>query len=132
MPDIGPSPCQPSPSAASARRDTAMTDSTNRPTRVGVITDQTGPLSFMGIANVNVATMVIDDINARGGLLGRPGELFVVDSATEEEAAEAAAAKLVTEVNGALVIGGIYSPTRQAIKRPAVDEAKKLYIYPEQ
>ena len=30
-----------------------------------------GPLSFMGIANANVAKMVIDDINANGGLLGR-------------------------------------------------------------
>jgi branched-chain amino acid transport system substrate-binding protein len=38
--------------------------------KVGVITDQTGPLSFMGIANANVAKMVIDDINANGGLLG--------------------------------------------------------------
>jgi ABC-type branched-subunit amino acid transport system substrate-binding protein len=39
--------------------------------KVGVITDQTGPLSFMGIANANVARMVVDDINAKGGLLGR-------------------------------------------------------------
>jgi hypothetical protein len=35
----------------------------NRSARVGVITDQTGALSFMGIANVNVAKMVIDDLN---------------------------------------------------------------------
>ena len=41
------------------------------PIKVGVITDQTGPLSFMGIANANVAKMVIDDINANGGLLTR-------------------------------------------------------------
>ncbi len=27
----------------------------NRPARVGLITDQTGPLSFMGIANAIVA-----------------------------------------------------------------------------
>ena len=39
--------------------------------KVGVIADQTGPLSFVGIANANVARMVIDDINAKGGLLGR-------------------------------------------------------------
>ena len=45
--------------------------------KVGVITDQTGPLSFMGIANANVARMVIDDINAKGGLLGRQIELFL-------------------------------------------------------
>ena len=64
-----------------------MTSATNRPARVGVITDQTGALSFMGTANVNVAKMVIDDINAGGGLLGRPIELFVEDSATDAELA---------------------------------------------
>jgi hypothetical protein len=32
-----------------------MGTSLNRPARVGLITDQTGPLSFMGIANANVA-----------------------------------------------------------------------------
>src|SRR5205085_219767 len=40
------------------------------PIRVGVIAEQTGPLSFMGLANANVARMVIGDLNARGGLLG--------------------------------------------------------------
>ena len=54
----------------------------DRSARVGLITDQSGALSFMGIANVNVATMVVDDINARGGLLGRPVELFVEDTLT--------------------------------------------------
>ena len=38
-------------------------DRIDRPARVGLITDQTGALSFMGVANVNLATMVIDDIN---------------------------------------------------------------------
>ncbi len=109
-----------------------MGTTTNRPARVGVITDQTGALSFMGIANANVARMVIDDINARGGLLGRPVELFLEDSATEDSAAEAAASKLVDEVQVDVVLGGIYSSTRQAIKGPAVDEGGKLYIYPEQ
>ena len=55
-----------------------------RPIRVGVITDQTGPLSFMGIANANVARMVIGDINANGGLLGRQIELYLEDSATTD------------------------------------------------
>jgi len=105
-----------------------MTTNINRPARVGVITDQTGALSFMGIANANVAKMVIDDINARGGLLGRPVELFIEDSATEDSAAEAAATKLVEEAQVDVVVGGIYSSTRQAIKGTAVDEGKKLYI----
>src|SRR6266851_3814817 len=63
--------------------------------KVGVITDQTGPLSFMGVANANVATMVIDDINAKGGLLGQTVELYLEDSETTDSAAAAAATKLV-------------------------------------
>ena len=31
-----------------------------------------------------------------------------------------------------VVVGGIYSSTRQAIKGPVVDRAEKLYLYPEQ
>src|SRR5213592_198225 len=108
-----------------------MTTAINRPARVGLITDQTGALSFMGIANVNLAKLVIDDINARGGLLGRPVELFIEDSATDDTVAEAAAAKLVERAVD-VVVGGIYSSTRQAIKRPVVDHAETLYIYPEQ
>src|SRR3954447_19913840 len=108
-----------------------MTNTIDRPARIGVITDQTGPLSFMGIANVNVAKMVVDDINSRGGLLGRPVELFIEDSATDDDVAQAAAARLVA-AGVDVVVGGIYSSTRQAIKVPVVDEAGKLYVYPEQ
>ena len=100
--------------------------------KVGVVTDQTGALSFMGIANANVARMVIDDINARGGLLGRPVELYLEDSATEDGAAEAAAAKLIQQEHVDVILGGIYSSARQAIKGPAVVEGRTLYIYPEQ
>jgi branched-chain amino acid transport system substrate-binding protein len=86
----------------------------------------------MGVANANVARMVIDDINARGGLLGRPVELLLEDSETSDSAAEAAAAKLVGQEHVDVILGGIYSSARQAIKGPAVVEGKTLYIYPEQ
>jgi urea transport system substrate-binding protein len=109
-----------------------MSTTINRPARVGVISDQTGPLSFMGIADANVAKMVIDDINARGGLLGRPVELYIEDSATDDTVAEAVATKLVERAQVDVVVGGIYSSTRLAIKGPVVDEARTLYIYPEQ
>jgi urea transport system substrate-binding protein len=108
-----------------------MSESTRR-IKVGVITDQTGALSFMGVANANVARLVIDDINAKGGLLGRELELHLEDSETTDSAAEAKARKLVEQDDVDVVFGGIYSSTRQAIKGPAVVEGKKLYIYPEQ
>ena len=102
------------------------------PVKVGVIADQTGPLSFVGAANTNVARMVVGDINAKGGLLGRHVELIVEDGGTDDELAAAAARKLVEEDRVDVVLGGIYSSTRQAIKGPVVVEARKLYIYPEQ
>ena len=110
----------------------AASTANGRSIKVGVITDQTGPLSFMGIANANVASMVIDDLNAAGGLLGRPVELHLEDSETTDEAAEAAAAKLVRQDHVDVILGGIYSSTRQAIKGPAVVEGRTLYLYPEQ
>jgi ABC-type branched-subunit amino acid transport system substrate-binding protein len=100
--------------------------------KVGVIADQTGPLSFVGIANANVARMVIDDINAKGGLLGRQIALYLEDSATIDSVAEAKATKLVQHDQVDVILGGIYSSTRQAIKGAAVTRGKKLYIYPEQ
>jgi branched-chain amino acid transport system substrate-binding protein len=100
--------------------------------KVGVVTDQTGPLSVMGIANANTARMVVDDINAQGGVLGRQIELVLEDSATTDSVPEAKAAKLVEQDRVDVILGGIYSSARQAIKRAAVTKGKKLYIYPEQ
>ena len=59
-----------------------------RPIKVGVIAEQTGPLSFVGLANANVVRMVIGDINTKGGLLGRPLELYLEDGATDDAVAE--------------------------------------------
>ena len=102
------------------------------PVKVGVIADQTGPLSIMGLANANVARMVVGDINAKGGLLGRHVELILEDGATDDAVAAARAAKLVEDDHVDVVFGGIYSSTRQAIKAPVVTEGGTLYIYPEQ
>src|SRR6476659_1817058 len=102
------------------------------PIKVGVIADQTGPLSIIGLANANVARMVVGDINAKGGLLDRRLELHLADSATDDEVAAEVARKLVEHDEVDVVLGGIYSSTRQTIKGPVVVEGKRLYIYPEQ
>ena len=100
--------------------------------KVGMIAEETGALSFMGRANANVARMVVDEINANGGLLGRKVELYLEDGATTDAVAEAKAAKLVAQDKVDVILGGIYSSTRQAIKGPAVVKGRTLYIYPEQ
>ena len=80
------------------------------PIKVGVITDQTGALSFMGIANANVAKMVINDINAKGGLLGRQIDLYLEDSATTDSAAEAKATKLVQQDQVDVILVAFIAP----------------------
>jgi len=54
--------------------------------------------------------------------------LYVEDSATDDHVAHMAAARLVHEADVDVVIGGIYSSTRQAIKR-RWSTRPKLYIY---
>ena len=106
--------------------------SAREPIKVGLIADLTGPLSFVGMANANVARMVVGDINAKGGLLGRQLELCLEDGATDDAVAAEKARKLVQHDKVDVVVGGIYSSTRQAIKGRAVVEGETLYIYPEQ
>jgi branched-chain amino acid transport system substrate-binding protein len=100
--------------------------------KIGVIADQTGALSIMGGAQANVATLVVEEINASGGLLGRRVDLLIEDSATDDRQAASAAAKLVQDDGVDVLLGGIFSSTREAIKHPAVVEGSTLYIYPEQ
>ncbi|HEY1776936.1 MAG TPA: substrate-binding protein [Solirubrobacteraceae bacterium] len=110
----------------------ASSPSSSEPIKVGVIADQTGPLSIVGQANANVVRMVAGDINAKGGLLGRPLELYLEDGATDDGVAAAKAKKLVEQDQVEVILGGILSSTRQAIKAAAVEEGRTLYIYPEQ
>jgi ABC-type branched-subunit amino acid transport system substrate-binding protein len=100
--------------------------------KIGVIAELTGPLSFMGIANANLMTMLVDDLNARGGLLGRRVDLIVEDGETIDSVAKAKTAKLIDKDKVDVVVGGIYSSTRQAIKSEAVARGKTLYLYTEQ
>jgi branched-chain amino acid transport system substrate-binding protein len=99
---------------------------------IGVIADQTGALAPLGGAQANTATLVVDELNASGGLLGRRVELLIEDSASDDAQAATAATKLVHDEHVDVLLGGIFSSTRQAIKEPAVVEGETLYIYPEQ
>jgi branched-chain amino acid transport system substrate-binding protein len=101
-------------------------------TKVGVIADQTGALSPLGAAQANTAALVVDEINASGGLLDRRVELLIEDSASDDGQAAAKATKLVQDDHVDVLLGGIFSSTRQAIKEPAVVDGETLYIYPEQ
>ena len=101
------------------------------PIKVGIATDLTGPIGYAGIPNSNVAKMVIDEINAAGGLLGRPLQIVLEDTASNEQVAVTRVRKLIQKDKVAVVFGGITSSMRNAIKDTIVNRGKTLYIYPQ-
>jgi urea transport system substrate-binding protein len=101
------------------------------PIKIGIGTDLTGAIGYAGNANANVAKMVVKDINAGGGVIGRPLELFIEDTASNESVAVANVRKLIQRDKVDVVLGGITSSMRNAIKDVIVTRGKTLYIYPQ-
>ena len=101
------------------------------PIKVGIATDLTGAIGFAGNANANTARLVVEEINAAGGLLGRPLELYIEDTASNESVAVGNVRKLVQRHRVDVVLGGITSSMRNAIKDVIVNRGRTLYIYPQ-
>ena len=65
------------------------------PIKVGIATDITGAIAYVGNACANVAKMVVEDVNNAGGILGRPIELIIVDTASNESVGVANVRRLI-------------------------------------
>ena len=89
------------------------------PIKVGIATDLTGPISWGGIPNANVARMVIDDMNASGGLLGRPLQIVLEDTATNEALAVTKVRKLVTQDKVDVVLGALQARCATPSRTPS-------------
>ena len=101
------------------------------PIKVGIATDLTGAIGIAGNSDLNVAKMCADLINKSGGLLGRPVELHVEDTASNEGIAVGNVRRLIQRDRVDVVLGGITSSMRNAIKGPIVERGRTLYIYPQ-
>jgi branched-chain amino acid transport system substrate-binding protein len=101
------------------------------PIKVGIATDLTGAIGYAGNADANVAKMLVKGINAAGGVLGRPLELYIEDTASNESVAVPNVRKLIQRDHVDVVLGGITSSMRNAIKDTIVKRGKTLFIYPQ-
>jgi branched-chain amino acid transport system substrate-binding protein len=79
--------------------------------RVGQLTTLSGALARNGESWLATAKMAVAEINAAGGVLGRPFELVVADTETDPDAAVAGARTLVAEGVVAIVGPQISSST---------------------
>ena len=105
----------------------ASGDDADEPIRVGSLLDETGPLSIYGTPMADATELAVADINAAGGVLGRPLELVALDSKSDQSEYIAAADRLAAS-DLAVVHAGITSASREAI-RPIFGEADLLYFY---
>jgi len=81
--------------------------------KMGVAGPHSGDLASYGIPTIKAAELVVKDINAKGGILGKPVELIVEDDVCKPEVATNTATKLVGEgVN--VVLGHICSGATKA------------------
>ncbi|MBW2178885.1 MAG: branched-chain amino acid ABC transporter substrate-binding protein [Deltaproteobacteria bacterium] len=83
------------------------------PIKLGVAGAHSGDLASYGIPSINAAKLVVEEINAKGGVLGRKIELFIEDDACKPELATNTATKLISQ-QVHVVLGHICSGATKA------------------
>ncbi len=97
--------------------------------KLGVAGPHSGDLASYGLPTVNAAKLVVEEINANGGVLGKKVELVVEDDVCKPEVATSTATKLVGE-DVAVVLGhicsgatkatlGIYKDSKKVVMSPS-------------
>ena len=98
------------------------------PVRIGILFSNSGPAGIFGQPTANIAEFIEEDINATGGINGRPVETFLADDATDPAVGRQAMEQLIESDGVDVVLGTHSSATREAAK-PLAEDAGVLYIY---
>ena len=77
--------------------------------RIGTLLSLTGFLSLYGPGDTAGAFLAVHQINAAGGVLGQPIQLFPEDDQTDATAAAAATTKLITQNHVSAIVGAQFS-----------------------
>jgi urea transport system substrate-binding protein len=99
------------------------------PIRVGILHSQTGPMAISEKSMVDAEVLALEEINARGGLLGRPLEWFIADGRSDWPTFAQQARRLIEDEHVAVIFGCWTSASRKNVK-PVVEEKDHLLIYP--
>lgn len=97
--------------------------------KVGVISPLTGAWTVYGKAHMAGFELAVEEINAAGGVDGRPLEIIVGDSKTEPRIVVEQANRLLRQEQVDFLAGTFSSAERNAAG-PVVAQANKLLMYP--
>jgi len=99
------------------------------PIRIGVISPLTGAWTVYGKAHLAGMQLAVEEINAKGGVLGRPFKLVIADSKTEPRIVVEQANRLIRQERVDFLAGTFSSAERNAAG-PVVAAADKVLLYP--
>src|SRR5271165_1334449 len=97
------------------------------PIRIGMVDPLTGVYAAVAQNEVTGARLAADQINAKGGILGRPIELLVEDSANDVGTGVQKTRKLIERDQANFIIGDVNSGIAQAMAQVTA-EKKVLHI----
>ena len=99
-----------------------------KPLVIGLTMDASGQYAASGMDERLGAMMAIKEINAKGGVLGRPIEAIHMDTETTPATGSRVAERLITRNEAAFLIGALHSGVANAISQVA---QKYGCIYPQ-
>lgn len=117
-------------SAPSAGASSGAASPSGDPIKIGGLFHLTGVGAIWGPLQQQPATLAVEEINASGGVLGRPLELLVEDDETNPDVTVQKATKLTLEDKVDALFGLVYSSTRSAVAANVADRYKVPYFYP--
>ncbi len=99
--------------------------------KVGILHSLSGTMAISEKAVANAALMAIEEINQKGGLLGRKIEPIIVDGKSDWAHFAQEAERLITQEKVSVVFGCWTSASRKTVK-PIFEKHKHLLFYPVQ
>jgi len=97
------------------------------PVRIGAVFSMTGWAGFLGTPQKEICTAMVDDINSKGGIGGRPIELCFEDDQSNPTNAAIAATKLIRDKKVVIVVGGSIVDSAMAVV-PVCEQEKVPFI----
>ena len=97
--------------------------------KIAGIFDVSGGLDIYGQPQVATLKLAVDELNERGGVLGKQVELIEYDPQSNIQFYTQFATEAATKEQVSVVFGGITSASREAI-RPLLRRYNTLYFYP--
>ncbi|MBU1176664.1 MAG: transporter substrate-binding domain-containing protein [Alphaproteobacteria bacterium] len=97
--------------------------------QAGVLFSLTGGLSIIEKSLADATLMAIEEINANGGVLGKPIKPILEDGASDPKTYNEKASKLVIRDKVPTVFGSYTSASRKAVL-PVFEKRNNLYFYP--